>query len=149
MRKILPFLVVSILVLSGLGAVAINNEKSEALNTEPPLPAYINFLIKGGFGITAIIKSDYLYENTGYIHIITNGLFGIKEYDIDLPDPIPLGSTMVVKTGLNNLIFGLGPCTIHIFIYLYNDSHPPEGQIMRYGFMFGPFILLLPIFEQI
>jgi hypothetical protein len=69
MKKIIPFLVISILVLSSFGVVAITREKSEVLNTESPRPGFVRILIKGGLGFTAIIISSTHIENTGCIFI--------------------------------------------------------------------------------
>jgi hypothetical protein len=145
MKKLLCLLVVCILTIAGSGVIAIGNKNSEINNTEPKLPGQVKILIKGGFGITVRLKSSILMQNTGKIHIFIGGALNNKGYNLELPDPIPPDDTIILRTGLKQFIFGVGPCLITIIVTLYDNSQPAEGQFVKYGLVLGPFILMFPI----
>ena len=72
--KILPFLVIGILVLSGFGVYAIDSDDSEELNKESQ--GVIRVTARGGRGITVIIRNWGIapidLRDTGMIFISLN-----------------------------------------------------------------------------
>jgi hypothetical protein len=136
---------VCILVFSGTGVFSSEIEKKETITTESMPPAgNVLGLIKGGFGISIIMKSNILIQNTGIIDIYMDGGFIHDLYTLNLPEPIPQDTTLWLRTSSNFPIFGFGPCVIDLYLYLYKNSWPPELRVQRLGFILGPFILMRP-----
>jgi hypothetical protein len=127
MKKILPIMVIGLVVLGGIGAVAVDNAKKSTEIVE----------VNGGFGQLSVVV-----ENTGDIcinnlecHIsIEGGILGkinIKDHcNINF---IGYKSTEVSKT--NKMVFGFGRVKINIDV---DYAEPWAGN----GFVFGPFILV-------
>jgi hypothetical protein len=135
---------VCILVQSGAGVFAIEIEKKETITTNPILPGTVLVTVRAGFGFSVIMKSNYLIENTGRIRFYIDGFFIHDIYTLELPEPIPPDATLTLRTRPNFRTFGLGPIKMNLYLYLYENSETMDLMVERFGFIFGPFILMRP-----
>ncbi|EMR75360.1 hypothetical protein MBGDF03_00849 [Thermoplasmatales archaeon SCGC AB-540-F20] len=116
MKRIIPIVVVSILVLGGLGAVALPEpeEDIEPLNTED---WKLVIDIKGGFlGYTVTVENVGNETVTGNFStkIITDMMVGMFGYEYDtFIDPIKFVPNEPIKYRVNPVI-GFGPATIKV-----------------------------------
>ena len=149
MKKILPFLVIGILVLSGSGVFATEIEKSEKINTEPK-PLDIEVVARGGLGLTVLYKNkgDSPVDITDHNMIIMDincPIVNINNYIDGIHEIIPARGRAKVRTFGDALIFGLGFCSITYEIHLNLDvDQIQEGEETIKGFILGPFVLMLP-----
>lgn len=140
MKKILPLLVVSILVLSGLGAVATTSEKENTQLTT--LPPDLSFNIRGGLGITigCFNAGNHAFTGTINVSITVHGGNIILLSDSwklvfdEIEIPSKTGGTLA-----RLLMVGFGWTTIAIKIETPLTG-PSQGQTD--GFILGPFILI-------
>ena len=132
-KKILPLLIISILVLSGLGAVAVSDEESIASSGS----VWVEF--KGGFGVgfTFTNNGSIPYEEQGNITIKIHRLINLKGvyYNFSMPT-IPANETVSVRTPL---IFGLGPIWVKFMIEIEGHGSVEGNSI---GLILGPFVLI-------
>ena len=126
MKKILPLLAVSILVLGGLGAVAHDEAKKSAEIVE----------VKGGIGhfnIAIENTGDYKFKTLEWSISVTGGVLGkIDVKDSGLITMFDIATTEISKT--DKFMFGLGKIDITI------DAEYAETWIGS-AFVLGPFIL--------
>ena len=132
MKKILPLLVVSILVLSGLGAVAVSDEESIASSSA------VMGEFKGGLGVgfTFTNNGSIPFEEQGNITIQIYRLINLKGANYNFPMPtIPANETVSVRTPI---IFGLGPVCVKYMI----ERETGETKGTSIGLILGPFVLI-------
>ncbi len=139
MKKILPLLVVSILTLSGLGAVATTSEKKTTSQTLQP-ELLVDFT--GGFSVTVFIvnigREPYKTETNIMIFINAPIMLVGQVSILSVPLPILPSYLVYVDSGL---VLGFGKCTVTVSIDLDKDGTiNAEGSAD--GFMLGPFILI-------
>ena len=106
-KKIYPILIVGIIILSGIGAVGINIEETDA-NVSDPKPE-LNVEVKGGFGITLTIKNIGDADATDvFSHVISIGVTmpGPMAYSKQSGTLAP-GESITVRY-IRNFGFGLG-----------------------------------------
>lgn len=140
MRKILPLLVVSILVLSGLGAVATTSEKENTQLTT--LPPDLSFTIRGGLGITigCFNAGNHAFTGTINVSITVRGKIimllsdSLKLVFDEIEIPSKTGGTLA-----RILIIGFGWVSIVIKIETPLTG-PSQGQTD--GIILGPFVLV-------
>jgi len=137
MKKLLPLLVVSILVLGGLGAVATTDDEKTATLGELEAEA------KGGFGVTVTITNNgnMPHEQAGNVTIKIRcaPIMLLGGYScLPIPLPIPAGGGSVnVSTGL---VIGLGIGTVYITLDLDGDG-VGDAEGSKNGVVLGPFVL--------
>jgi hypothetical protein len=119
MKKILPFLVISIFVLSGLGAVALPNEKQ--IENKPVIAQdwALKIEVKGG-----LLGYQLIIENVGNetingslnMNIATDALIMLRGRNLKFPlCPSYLNLSPGDKESYNpGPVFGFGPSTITI-----------------------------------
>ena len=139
MKKILPILVVSILVLSGLGAVAISNEKNTATSSTTQMPEYL-IEIKDGlrWGITAIITvthgeppEELACEFTIEATVIILGRHNTVMFNPQPEPPVEVRSRLLLGIGTAGRI---GATLL--------DGEEILAQATASGFVLGPFLLV-------
>jgi hypothetical protein len=134
MKKLIPLLVVSIFVLSGLGAVAVPDEESIASMGN----GHIEGEFKGGLGVgfTFTNNGSIPYEEQVNITIKIQRLINLKGkyYNFSMPT-IPANETVSLRTPI---IFGLGPVCVK---YMIERPHG-ESKGTSIGLILGPFVLI-------
>jgi hypothetical protein len=142
MKKIFLLLVVSILILSGLGAVALSNE--EQIVNEPLIHwRGAQIIAPGLLGYTVIIKNIGEESVTGSynINIITDAEFMILGQNLELNiDEITFTPNEIISFNIGPVL-GFGPSSISVNgVFLeYNQVECPfaaEGT----GLVIGPFV---------
>lgn len=143
MKKILPILVVSIFVLSGIGAVATPNEKqieNKPLNTKE---LELEIKVKGG-----ILGYQLTIENVGNetvngsltMNITTDAWFILRGRNLEFPlCPYHLDLSPSEKDSFNpGPVIGFGPATITIEGELAFEESPNsyEFETIGSGFVF-------------
>lgn len=141
MKKALSFLLISILVLSGSGVFALENEKSQEINDE--LPSDIEFVLRGGLGVNIKIinRGSQHYYNTGWVAIRIVSLLWDYTTLLKIPDPLPLNEWVKLSTIEDRFIFGFGISKVSIDIDLDDDDLWDICKT-KYGLLFGPFFII-------
>ena len=142
MNKIFPMLVVSILVLSGLGVVASTDDEN------PSTLGGLEAEVRGGKGVTVTITNngDTPYQEQGTVTIFI--LFHLRHIYVSgkavsyLPTPIPIpaqgGSVSVSKDPI--IAFGLlGKVLVKIDI---DGDGNVDAEGSKHAFVFGPLVIM-------
>ena len=113
MKKILPLLVVGILVLSGLGAVAVPDKHT---TPEPLLQPELKIGIRGGFFgyyVTVTNIGNETISGTLNMSITTDTWFMLFDNKTSTSDDLTLmeDEDIVIQLGL---VVGFGPATISV-----------------------------------
>ena len=144
MKKILPILVISIFVLSGLGAVAIPDEKQ---NVSKPLTMQeweIDIKIEGGFlGYTiSVSPSDPPPPNgTCTVNISTDSWFMLLGKKLSLVEELIWNPGEVEEFYLRPVL-GLGPATMSIDVeYKISPENLTVGEATTDGFVLLFYVL--------
>ena len=133
MKKLLPLLLVSVLVFSGLQAVATADDEVEAV-------------VKGGFGVTVTITNngETPIEESGEVTILF--LRMVSRFErfprLSIPTPIPAdGGIVSVKTKYLFPFgaFGIGPMLVQIDI---DGDGENDAQAKKIAVVLGPFVLM-------
>ena len=142
MKKLLPVLVVSILVLGGFGAVAVQDE--EYIENKPLITQdwLLEIEFKGGFGYTVTIENIGNESVTGeiFIEITTDAwimLLGSEHFgfSIDSVEYIPEES-QIYKFGPAR---GFGPAIINlsgVFIHEIGEEYLFKAEVEGFVFLF-------------
>lgn len=139
MRKILPILVLSILVLSGLGVVATTEDEN------PSTLGSLEAEVRGGYGVTVTITNngDEPYQEQGdvTIFILSHRYFtnnGVSTF----PTPIPIpagGGSVSVSTGLV-VAFGI-ISRVLVKIDIDGDGNV-DAEGSKFAVVLGPLVLM-------
>ena len=147
MKKLLPLLIISILVLGGFEAVAIPSEKTVVKITSKE-GIEITFREGLQFGVTVTFINNLeeeIVNGTARLTFYDNPdapiiLFwlGKREHDVTPePIPIPAGGNLTAKTGL---IFGFGSALIIVSSHFWTEGGDEyEVSVETNGFILGPF----------
>jgi len=145
MKKIFPLLVISILVLSGLGAVAVSDDKhieDKPMSTEG---FELEIGVKGELpGYSIVVRNVGTVPVTGELNMMisTDGFGMIVGKEIGMnkafDDPIPIEEFAKLKTGL---VFGLSPVTIKVSGVFKTGPADYPFETTGNGFVFLFFVI--------
>lgn len=140
MKKLLSLLVVSILGISGLGAVAISNDDitSASITLQPKLVARA----RGGFRVHLLVVNtgNDVYQGDIQGNITINSPMLIIDGSIAIPGVgvvIQPNQSVTFKSGFS---LGIGLCTVTVTMDIDGDGKI-DGQASKNGFILGPLVL--------
>jgi hypothetical protein len=135
MKKLIPFLILGVLILSSIGAVATINKQPES---EPA--KIVEIYVQGGCPTISIrieVGNEPHCEG-GTFELTIDApimLFGQKSI-IKLPDWLPAHQAVSIPFGGH---FGFGRCSIQV-TFDVDDDGEPDTEGTRQGFIFGPLV---------
>jgi len=138
MKKLLPLLVVGVLVLSGLGVVAVTSKKVSTPQSLQPEVKILD-IIGGLFVVEATVRNvgdeGAVITNT---NITIDAPIMLRGRYTDIKEDIGLGSGVTIAV-VSDLVIGLGFCTI---TYIIDIRDHEEVTATANGFVLGPFIMV-------
>jgi CHASE1-domain containing sensor protein len=135
MKKLIPFLIIGVLLLSSFGAVATVNNQTESE------PAKIDKIEVQCHALTVVIRVEVgsSPQSSGTFELTIDApimLFG-RNHIIKLPKLLPAHQPWECPFGLS---FGFGRCNVRVTFDVDNDGDV-DTEASQNGFIFGPLII--------
>jgi hypothetical protein len=142
MKQLLSFLIISIIVLTGFGASAIQDPKTDF----QPMQPNVTLTIRGGIGINGVAQSYGSWGFSGKIRLDVSINASILLWGgiphIHIIDGVGVNERISFKIAK---VCGFGLCQI---LVIFNVDNDPERQVNRAGLIFGPIVMIPSIQEQ-
>ena len=139
MRKIIPLIIIGFLVLSGIGAIAIQEEKSNI--HEPLMQPQLEIIARGGLGVTINVLNHGTqpFEEPIEINVTINAPLMIirAKNNLHINPPIPAGGSVTNSTGF---VLGFGLAVVNIVAKI--GETPDVYEANATGIVFWPLVII-------
>ena len=139
MRKIIPLIIIGFLMLSGTGAIAIQEENS--IIHEHLMQPQIEIIARGGLGVTINVLNHGTepFEEPIALNVtIIAPLMLIRaKNNLFINPPIPAGGSVTNSTGF---VLGFGLCVVNIVAEV--GDTPDVYEANATGLVFWPLVII-------